>query len=126
MSCETDFQNRVSILCLDFFNGKIPAKGKPQVGKEWTVYSAIVMEQEKVNQLSHRLCKIILSVSERLHTLKAGGKIGLSAHHSHVIWIRMSFLGNFRKYWIKWGSCIGQLDQKTLLLAHLWHSYFWI
>jgi tRNA-specific adenosine deaminase 1 len=38
------FADKIADLCHQYFENIIPAKGKPQLGKEWTVLSAFVKE----------------------------------------------------------------------------------
>ena len=44
MANEKVFADVIADLCHKYFEDVIPAKGKPQLGKEWTVLSAIVKE----------------------------------------------------------------------------------
>lgn len=37
---------KIGQLSLDFFADKIPSKGKPKRGKEWTVFASIVQRRE--------------------------------------------------------------------------------
>ena len=42
-----DFPLRLSRHCLEFFSRRVPTKGRPRKGQEWTVFSAIVLEEER-------------------------------------------------------------------------------
>ncbi len=42
-----DFALRLSRHCLEFFSRRVPTKGRPRKGQEWTVFSAIVLEEER-------------------------------------------------------------------------------
>ena len=44
MANEKVFADKIADLCHKYFENVIPAKGKPQLGKEWTVLSAIVKD----------------------------------------------------------------------------------
>ena len=44
MENEKLFADKIANFCHEYFKNVIPAKGKPQLGKEWTVLSAVVKE----------------------------------------------------------------------------------
>ena len=52
MANEKVFADVIADLCHKYFEDVIPSKGKPQLGKEWTVLSAIVKE----NSLNSLAC----------------------------------------------------------------------
>ena len=43
MAVHTDIANRIAKCAIDHYDNNIPSNGgKPQIGREWTVYAAIV------------------------------------------------------------------------------------
>ena len=68
-----DFGNQIAKLVHDYFDSKLPnKKGKPQLGHEWTVLAAIVVEKVFDNQNEMKN-----EVSLRIYIIESRGVRGM-------------------------------------------------